>query len=350
MKRIIFIDNTCDLTHQAVLDRPIGASEFMFYTTLGKLSKMMPNNTFICFTKISKTSFLDNVRYMPIADIHLFDFDQDDRIIIQRLMPDLSILTRISSKYIFLTQQDYDFNAIFFAFQSDENKQSILPYVIQHKHIRFIVNSEFSQKYIQDQFDHVCKTRLEPERIHVVPNFLFEEYFNKMANVKKNPYQLVYASGWNKGIQHILRVFDYIVQQNPRFQLVLMSPGYEYHQFGQAKQYMEQRYPHHIKILGPTNKDEYCKVIQESACVLAAPFPETFGCVFSEAYYLGTSVIADVSSGAVDEIIGQSNITQYQDLEQTYRKLLEILERKDPVTLNDRYLFDINVWQRVLEI
>lgn len=345
MSRILFIDFTCDLTHNSIVDRPIGASEFMYYATLGKLSKELTDISFLCFNKGLGNTIIDTIEYKNVGEIDEFPFKEEDIVIIQRLFPNLDILLKITSKNIFLTQHDYDFNAIFTQFQTAENKMKLLPYVYSNKNIRFIFNSEFSKKYITDNLNQY-QFSLETDRINVLPNFIFKEYFKKRKNIKKNKYQLVYASAWNKGIQHILRIFYFIVQRDPDFELVLMSPGYEYQNYAGLQSQLEKN--SNITILGPTDKDKYCKIIQESACVFAPPFPETFGCVFTEAYYLGTPVIADYRSGAVVEIVGRENIANYDDLEYTYRKLLEIVKKK--VELNPRFLFDINRWKQILNI
>ena len=125
MKRLIFIDFTCDLTHKSIVDRPIGASEFIFYATLGKLSKLITNRKFICFNK-TNTNKIDGIEYKNLSIIEEYDLRENDIIIIQRLLPNLDILLKLTSKNIYLTQHDYDFNAIFFQFQQGENSNKIL--------------------------------------------------------------------------------------------------------------------------------------------------------------------------------------------------------------------------------
>jgi glycosyltransferase involved in cell wall biosynthesis len=342
------MDFTCDLTHTSIIEKPIGASEFIFYTTIGKLSTSITNRQFICFNKTTAIQ-IDNVAYKNISEIENYLFKKNDIVIIQRLFPNLDILSKITCKHIYLTQHDYDFYAILNAFQSDENKPKILEYVYKNKNIKFILNSEFSKKYIKDNFQQL-RLPIEENRIHIIPNFIFEDFFQKTNHITKKKYQLVYASGWNKGIQHIIRLFDYILTQNNQFTLVLMSPGYEYQKYENLKMWIEETYKNNVIILGPTPKKDYCKVIQESSCVFAPPFPETFGCVFSESYYLGTAVIADQRSGAVVEIIGKENISDYNDLDKTYKKLLEILERNENIQLHNKYIFNIHTWKKILQI
>jgi glycosyltransferase involved in cell wall biosynthesis len=349
MKRIIFVDNSSEYTHKSVLDRPIGASEYNFYNTLYKLSSLIENISFICFNKLNTPILIDNVSYQSIANILNYEFKDSDTIIIQRLFPDLDILLKFKCKNVFLTQQDYDFNAIMFQFQQDKNKNKIINHIYKTKNIKFIYNSAFTKDYMNNNFNK-HNIYIEDNRVAIVPNYIFEEYFKKDNNSIKNKFQLVYASGWNKGIIPILHVFNYIIKKNNNFKLILMSPGYEYSDYNDLKNYIQHNFKNNITILGPTKKDVYCKIIQESICVFAPPFPETFGCVFSETYYLGTNVIADIRSGAVVEIIGSNNITDYSNYDKTYEKLLEIISRDEKVELNNKFIFDINTWKKVLEL
>jgi hypothetical protein len=349
MKRIIFLDNSSEYTHKSVLNRPIGASEYNFYTTLYKLSSLIENISFICFNKLDKTLILDNISYHSITNILNYEFKDSDIIIIQRLFPDLDILLKFKYNNIFLTQQDYDFNAIMFQFQQEKNKNKIINFICKTANIKFIFNSAFTEDYMRGNFNN-HNFYIEDNRVAIIPNYIFEEYFKKDNNSVKNKFQLVYASGWNKGIIPILHVFNYIITKNNNFKLILMSPGYEYNNYTDLKNYIEKNFKNNITILGPTKKDDYCKIIQESICVFAPPFPETFGCVFSETYYLGTHVIADIRSGAVVEIIGNNNITDYSDYNKTYEKLLEIINRNEKVELNNKFIFDISTWKKVLQI
>ena len=349
MNRIIFVDYSSEYTHQSVLNRPIGASEYNFYNTLHKLSSLIDNICFICFNKLDKTVILDNITYQSINNILNYEFKTSDTIIIQRLFPDLDGLLKFKCKNIFLTQQDYDFNAIMFQFQQAKNKNKIINHICKTTNIKFIFNSVFTREYMRYNFNN-HNFSMPDNRVNIIPNYIFEEYFKKDNNSVKKKYQLVYASGWNKGIMPILNIFNYIITKNNNFKLILMSPGYEYNNYTDLKNYIENNFKNNITILGPTKKEDYCKIIQESICVFAPPFPETFGCVFSETYYLGTHVIADIRSGAVVEIIGNNNITDYSDYNKTYEKLLEIINRNDNVELDSKFIFDINTWKKVLEI
>jgi hypothetical protein len=348
MKRIIFIDYTSEYNHIQVKQNAIGASEFIFYTTLFKLSQLIKNRKFICYNKTINDITIDNILY---KNIDFFEKDytrENDIIIIQRLFPKITFLKNLLSNNIYLWQHDYDFNAIMRGTQNNDILECI-NYIGNNEKIKFIFNSNFSKRYIINDLKKY-NIELNDIRSIILPNYIFEEYFYKQKDINKNKYQLVYASGWNKGIQTIINIFEFIISNDNNFKLILMSPGYEYNKYKEYIDFLKDNFKDNIIILGPVNKLEYSKIIQESSCVLAPPFPETFGCVFSESYYLGTSVIADVTSGAVSEIIGYNNITDYRDLSKTYNKLLEIINRNNIISLDDKYIFNMNIWKTILKI
>jgi glycosyltransferase involved in cell wall biosynthesis len=66
--------------------------------------------------------------------------------------------------------------------------------------------------------------------------------------------------------------------------------------------------------------------------VLVSSFPETFGCVFTESYYLGTPVIADYRSGAVADNLDKDFVMNFDEPESVYLKLEWL--RKERMTLN----------------
>lgn len=114
--------------------------------------------------------------------------------------------------------------------------------------------------------------------------------------------------------------------------------------------YLKNKYPNNIIIYGPVNKSLYCELIQNSGCVLAPSFPETFGCVFSEAYYLGTPVICDVKSGAVKEIIGKDNVVNYKNFNEVYNKIITKIESNEKIELDEKFMLNYNltIWKKLL--
>jgi glycosyltransferase involved in cell wall biosynthesis len=99
-------------------------------------------------------------------------------------------------------------------------------------------------------------------------------------------------------------------------------------------------------------KYDYAILVRSSLCVLTTTYQETFGCVFSESYYLGTPVIADIRSGAVKEIIDNNYIVNYDNPSEIYSKIkkLQIIRNNLIIELEEKFLFENNFkkWLKLL--
>ena len=105
-------------------------------------------------------------------------------------------------------------------------------------------------------------------------------------------------------------------------------------------------------IFGKQSKENYCNIIKSSLCVLSPKFIETFGCVFAESYYLGTPVIADINTGAVKEIIDNSYIVDYDNIDEVYDKIKYIQDNRENICpiLDEKMMFNynFNIWCELL--
>ena len=343
MRRIFLIDLTTNIRYDEIHDKAIGGSEFQFYNLAYNISKC---EDIICYNKIENEYKSENIIYKNFKEIEKNTFNTHDIIIIQRLFPEINLLQIFKHCKLYIIIQDYDFNAVMFQFQKlNQNNNEILNYIATNENINFAFNSEFTQEYFNSHF-LLNNVVINKTRKHVIYNILYEKYFIR-GNKKVTKKNLVYASGWNKGIFQIINIFDYILSQDPSFTLILMSPGYEYDKFKDYSGYLKEKYLKNIIILGPVNKKQYCKIIENSGCVIAPAFPETFGCVFSEAYFLGTPVICDIKSGAVKEIIGSENVVNYNNLHETYNKIISKISTNEKIELNEKFMFDynFNLWK-----
>ena len=346
MSNIYFIDFTTNIRYDEMQDKPIGGSEFQFYNLLYNVSK---HKNIICYNKIENKCQSENILYKNVNEIHTDKFETNDIIVIQRLFPDINILQKFNNCKIIITIQDYDFNAVLFQFQNVRyNKIDILNYIVNNN-IHFVFNSEFTQKYFNVNFT-LNNMVIDKTRQNIIYNMLYTKYFVKGNKREINKKHLVYASGWNKGIFKIIEIFDYILSQDSSFKLLLMSPGYEYKNYINYEMYLRNKYPNNIIIYGPVDKLQYCKIIENSGCVLAPSFFETFGCVFAECYYLGKPVICDIKSGAVKEIIGKENVVNYNNVNEVYNKIISKIELNEKIELNNKFLFDynFNLWKNLL--
>jgi glycosyltransferase involved in cell wall biosynthesis len=195
---------------------------------------------------------------------------------------------------------------------------------------------------------------IEKYRLNIIYNILYENEFLDIKNkyIERNFNNIVYASAWQKGIEKIIEIFDYIININNNIKLILMSPGYDLENYREYIDFLNNKYPNNIIILGSLNKEKYAEIIKSSLCVLSSTFEETFGCVFSESYYLGIPVIADFRSGAVKEIIDNNFIVNYDNCEEVYEKILFLQNNSSNINikLNDIFLKDYNVdkWIKLL--
>jgi glycosyltransferase involved in cell wall biosynthesis len=145
-----------------------------------------------------------------------------------------------------------------------------------------------------------------------VSNFIRDKFKN----------YITYVSAWQKGIEHVVNVFEHVRKYDNELKLVLLTHGYEWHNFKDYAEELKKKYSDNIIIYGLVNKNQYSKIIKESMVVLTTIFQETFGCVFAESYYLGTLVIADYKSGVVKVIIDNNYIVDFDNKKKQQKNII----------------------------
>lgn len=364
-EKIIFIDNTSYYTHNDIKNIAIGASEHQFYNLIYSISKEKKEKI-LCFNNILNDTNIDNIYYSNINNINNIELYQPSIIVIQRIFPiNFTLKNKIINHKIYIWIHDLASPMIFlnnnenlinhYNNNQEEYKNEILKFYYDNKNINFIFNSSFCK----DLFENYMKNFnifIEENRLNTIYNILYEDDFNEVKNINilKDVNKIVYASAWQKGIEEVIKVFDYIIEHDNSIKLILLSPGYDLDKFIEYKTYLINKYPNNIIILGKLNKYDYANVIKSSLCVLSSTFSETFGCVFSESYYLGTPVIADIKSGAVKEIIDNNYILNYNNPCDVYLKIKELQQNSDNlnISLNEKFLLNHNLknWIKMLEI
>jgi glycosyltransferase involved in cell wall biosynthesis len=361
MKKIIFVDYTSANNQNSIKNKAIGASEYQMYNLLEELSKY---THIYCFNFTNRETIIDNITYNHFDNLINFNINEDDIIIFQRFLPhDENLLNKIKNNKKYLWIHDITHHSIFL--KNDQNiinkynsneeifKEEILYPIINNETIYFICNS-LACKNMFINFLSRFNVKINENKLHLIYNILYENELITDDNFIINENNIVYASAWQKGIEKVISVFDYIFNKNNNITLTLMSPGYDYHNFQDYKKMLEEKYGDNIIILGPMNKREYAKIIKSACCVLSSTFYETFGCVFAESYYLGTPVIADNRSGAVVEIIGKENIVNYNNPEEVYNKFIDIKNNRNilNIKLDEKFCFDYNLhsWLEILFI
>jgi glycosyltransferase involved in cell wall biosynthesis len=322
MKNIYFIIN-CDGNHKKIQTSGSGASEVLFYMTAYKLSTLFKVTVFNRDAPIK----IQNVNYVflpdnmnpNIEDIH------DSIVIVQRHFYIAADLHKInpSNKY-FVWSHDYlenDSSNLFKNYSYDDMNQ-----YLSKNNIPVISVSNFHKNNVLVKMPNVV--------VNVIYNALFPELYKTDDTVTNSPDKnnIVFASNWGKGLDRVLNIGQEYYKANPNFKLILMKPSYCEWEPDFSN------YPF-IKCLGNIkDKGEYCKIIQNSLCVLTTTFPETFGCVFAEALHLGVPVIGDNSINAgFHEIIDKEYMCNFNNLEKVVSKIEKVKNNNPKVSLDDMF-------------
>jgi glycosyltransferase involved in cell wall biosynthesis len=347
-RSLIFIDTTRHLNHETILNKAIGASEYQFYNLIKQLS-----NTYniVCYNCNNTSNIIDNIQYKNLNDITHDIINIDTPIIIQRFIPDKNkeLYNTIKNNKIFVWIHDiFVDGTINFNYKKGvpTDISLIRNEIYNNKNIHFVCVSEHCKSILLNYFLN-NNIVIEPNRVNVIYNILYNGEFNDPTNndIIVNKKYITYASAWQKGIEHIIKIFDELLKVDNDFILILLSPGYDYNNFNSYADTIKEKYGNNIIIHGPINKIEYSKIIKESLLVLSPRFNETFGCVFAESYYLGTPVIADYKSGAVKEIIDNNYIVNYNNINETIEKILYIKHNRETihVHLDNKFMIEHNV-------
>jgi glycosyltransferase involved in cell wall biosynthesis len=363
-KTLIFLDPTSTETHKKILNCAIGASEYQLYSLIKKLSY---NFNIRCYNGIQEKVILDNITY---DSLHINfineEINSSDIVIVQRFLPDIfkEIYRKIKNNKIIIWNHDLVDNGNFIWCHDDNNKNlcknknyfknNILKEYFENKNISYVFVSETVKNDFIIFMNSYCYN-FENHRLNVIYNILYDEELIEIKNtqIDVNDNYITYASAWQKGIEHVIKVFDEVIKKDNNIKLNLLSPGYDWNNWKNYIDEIKFKYGDKIIIHGPCNKNKYAKIIKESLCVLATTFKETFGCVFAESYYLGTPVVADYRSGAVKEIIDNNYVVNFDDKQKTVEKILYIKQNRKniKIELSNNFLLEFNLikWNKIFE-
>lgn len=258
----------------------------------------------------------------------------------------------LTEKYVFLF--DYTLMEKIKYIITELYKNEILKNFYENKNINYV----FVSNFIKEKFKNYFKDygfNIKNNRLHVIYNILYKEQYIsvKNLNIKVNKNYITYASSWQKGIEDVVNVFDYVRNQDSSLKLVLLSPGYDYNNFKYYTEELKNKYSKSVIIHGPVNKKKLSKIIKKSMVVLTSTFQETFGCIFAESYYLGTPVIADYRSGGVKEIVDNNFIVNFDNKQETIDKILYVKSNRDKIKikLKNKFMlkYNINLWINLIK-
>jgi hypothetical protein len=329
MEKIIFIDSIGKFDHLSIKNKSIGCTEYQFYNLIIELKKIT-NNKIFCYNCIEENKTLDDIEYIKLDALSV---SENDAVIMIR-DPNEFIINKIkfSKKNIFwrhgLCSKKY----------SEENKELLTSIIT-----KFVFPSE----YARDQFLLNNNTN----KTSVIYNILYEDDFletKKSIICKKN--QIVFASAWHKGLYQIVDLFEKI-NKNKEFKFIFMCPGYGMIDFENQKKYIKLKLGDSASIFEKQDKKKYSKIIKESICVFAPLFKETFGCVFAESLYLGTPVIYDESTKALEPIVGNKTKCNYKDYDSVYNCVIFIKNNHLTCKLSEFFLLDYNIklWEKIIK-
>ena len=358
MKKIIIIDSISNYTHIDISNKSVGSSEYQLYNLIKNL---LLDHKIVCYNQIKEENILDGVLYLNYNNLEKDNIIKSDIILINKYFPiNTKILNKIIKNKIFFWIHNLIEDKIFLNNEyiyikhfkeNQEQLKKVIDVIFLKRNVFFILNSNFTKKIFLNYFNN-HNLVVDENKTIIINNILYNYDFVKIKNTKLsiNTYNLVYASNWEKGIFDILKLFDYILKKDKNFILTLLSPTNNIDI--KFKNELKKKYGNNINIVGSVNKEEYCKIIKSSLCVLTSKFSETFGSIFAESLYLGTPVIGDINSGAVPEIIGDNFIVNYDDQDKFYNKLIEIKNYRNiiNVKLNEKYLFEKNflLWIEII--
>ena len=358
MKRVYFIDKNTKLTHQDTRGIPIGASEHQFYSLIQELSKR--DYIVTVFNNINDNITIDNIRYINFKDIYdLKDEIGSNNFIMQRFKvtdKKFNEIFKDNKKIIWAHDIPADYVLSYECDKDDLNlfhsNRGLFLKKYLDDNIHYIFNSEFNQNLYLNMYKNFSIDL--KNNYHLIYNILYEFEFENVIkkDQKENKYNyIVFASAWNKGIQIIIDLFRILNKVDPTIKLILMCPGYGHERFKEYEKNIKNEFGSNIIIFGSLNKKDYARVISGALCVMTTTFPETFGCVFAESYYLGTPVIADYRSGAPKEFIDNKFIINYNNPNEFIQKIFELKKSRPQVKLDDKFKLEhnLNSWKKILD-
>ena len=332
-KTIYFITNSGE-THLSIINKGDGASESTFYLTAKKLSEYF---NIVIFNR-EKSQIIDNIEYRYLPDNKDIGKIENSIIIVQRHFDIIIDLHKINPNNQFILWS-HDFLVDNFSHLSGKYSPKYINNYFNQNKISIISVSNFHKKNINIVLPNVL--------VFSIYNALFPEYLIKNENIEYNRNNIIFCSNWAKGLGRVLRISIEYYKHNPNFKLILIKPKYCDYEPNVSK------FPF-VEIRGCIeNRVEYCELLQSCLAVIATSFPETFGCVFSEALHLGVPVIGDRSILAgYHEFVPRELMCNFNNPREVINLIWKIGNYRPNVIL-DKQFYNYNIikeWIKILNI
>lgn len=327
MKSIYFAYYNIPLNHQNILKIGSGASEVQICLLAKSLSDRGFDVT--CFYG-GQNEKVDNIYYRNYNELENNEnIDQNTPLIFWRHFNKLpKIFSFYNPQKIILWSHDYRGIGL-----TDD--------------IVNIINSNDTKIVTVSNFHKYSIKKVNQNNIIVIYNALYSQtcFYKENLEIDKN--RIVFASAWIKGIDTILNLFDKLYIKYPNFYLNILSPNH-------GKIDIENRIKNkpYFKLSGTiTDKQELSQILQTSLCLISTEFPETFGCIFAEAYYLKTPVIATHIPNGLYEYIDINHRCNLKNYDEFEHLLISFYEKRPKVELDEKFLDTniVNKWHSLLE-
>ena len=326
-KKTIYGRIMFDQTHKSIIETGSGASEFLYYITLYKLKEFYN----VKFLYSAKDTNIDDIEYLNFKGDNMIKEINNTPIIVHKHFNHLIDLFNINqnNKYILWSHDHY----------YSEKKETMADFV-KHK-IPIVFVSNYHKKYWEKKYPGINGK--------VIYNALFPEYFKRDDTIKYNKDKIIVPSGWYyRDINNVLKNCSEYYKKNKDFKLILITPNYA----PKDATIDSVKYPFVNNIGNIKDKNEYCKLLQSCLCVMTTSSPETFGCVYAEAFHLGVPVILDnsVESGSL-EIVPPEQTCNFNNTDEFIKKIEEYRNNRPVVSLSDKFYEKsiINDWHNFLE-
>jgi hypothetical protein len=321
--RILF-----DQTHKSIIETGSGASEFLYYITLFKLKKFY--NVKILYGH--KNIIIDDIEYINFKGNDIIKEINNVPIIVHKHFNHLIDLFNINptNKYILWSHDHY----------YSETKETMKKF-IKYK-IPIVCVSNYHKKHWEKKYPGIT--------VKVIYNALFPEYFIKDDTIKYDENKIIVPSGWYyRNINKVLENCSEYYKINKNFKLILITPNYA----PKDAKIDNIKYPFVDNIGNIKDKKEYCRLLQSCLCVMSTSSPETFGCVYAEAFHLGVPVILDnsIDSGSL-EIVPKEQTCDFNKSDEFIKKIEEYRTNRPKVSLLDKFYETaiIEDWHKFIEI
>lgn len=309
------------VNHKTALSAGCGASEFQ----ISLLAKALADDghDVTCFNSTKTKEKIENIFYRPYQDLmNNKDINGDIPLIFWRFFDVIPHLVKFyNPRKIILWSHDYGGHGSLSSFQ-----------IVNESKIKIVAVSNFHKNSLDS---------INPENIIIIPNALYDNVYQYSKDIEINKNMITFGSAWHKGLNQIVDLFDKLYLKYPNFFLNVLSPNY-----GKINIDLKKPYIKLLNIVG--NKKQYCNILQSSLCTISTEFPETFGCVFAESYYLKTPVIATNKYNGMHEFINNEHTCDLQNYDEFENLLLRFYDNRPIVQLDSSFLGGeiINIWKK----